>query len=377
MNSLVDEIHFLFSGRGMPYEKVALMVASVITVFFTVFLGYNYARDVNVVVIDLDHSRYSQEMVETINSSRHMKVSTVIYTPADPEKFFYEDKAVAVVCLPKDLERDMYTGQAVNIGLYCDNTNVALTADIQTAMNELAGTINAEAAAAKGQTGGLSVSTRLLFNPSGSTSNSETEGFLFFFSSMFFTFATIGMVPRLKLEHKWEELMERGSPFDLMLRILPYMGCLFTALLLGLAILRLWGDMVVSGNMILFLGLQIFYIWGVGMMSILFGWTAANPGVASSRMILFIPGGFILGGATAPLIFIPGWVQILSHFFPLTWEFHFVRDILMRGAGFSDLMQEIGAFFLYLAAIAIVFCLRFEGVRKKYRTREASEGHMG
>lgn len=271
MNSLVDEIHFLFSGRGMPYEKVALMVASVITVFFTVFLGYNYARDVNVVVVDLDHSRYSQEMVEAINSSRHMKVSSVIYTPSDPQKFFYEDKAYAVICLPKDLERDVYSGQSVNIGLYCDYTNVALTADIQTAMNELAGTINAEAAEAKGQSGGISVSTRLLFNPSGSTSNAETEGFLFFFSSMFFTFATIGMVPRLKLEHKWEDLMERGSPFDLMVRILPYMGCLFTALLLGMAILRVWGDMVISGNMLLFLGLQFFYIWGVGMMSILFG----------------------------------------------------------------------------------------------------------
>ncbi|WP_416177028.1 hypothetical protein [Dialister sp.] len=48
----------------------------------------------------------------------------------------------------------------------------------------------------------------------------------------------------------------------------------------------------------------------------------------------------------------------------------------MRGAGFSDIMQEIGAFFLYLAAIAIVFCLRFESVRKKYQAREASEAHL-
>lgn len=35
MSSLADEIHFLFSGRGMPYEKVSLLVAIVITVFFT------------------------------------------------------------------------------------------------------------------------------------------------------------------------------------------------------------------------------------------------------------------------------------------------------------------------------------------------------
>lgn len=52
MSSLADEIHFLFSGRGMPYEKVSLLVAIVITVFFTAAMGYNYTRDVNVVVVD-------------------------------------------------------------------------------------------------------------------------------------------------------------------------------------------------------------------------------------------------------------------------------------------------------------------------------------
>lgn len=363
MSSLADEIHFLFSGRGMPYEKVSLLVAIVITVFFTAAMGYNYTRDVNVVVVDLDHSRTSQEVVEMIHSSPHMKVGHVLYTPADPKDFFYEDKAYAVVCLPKDLERDLYSGTSVNIGLYCDYTNIALTADIQAAMNEIAAELNGMNSGST-ESGGLVVSTRYLFNPTGSTSNSETEGFLFFFSSMFFTFATIGMVPRLKLEHKWEALLEKGSPFDLMVRILPYMGCLMTALMVGMAILRVWGNMVISGSFLLFMALQIFYIWGVGMMSILFGWTAANPGVASSRMILFIPGGFILGGQTAPLVFIPYWAQVLSHFFPLTWEFHFVRGILMRGAGFGDIMQEIGAFFLYLLAITVVFCLRFEKARK-------------
>lgn len=317
MNSLKDEIHFLFSGRGMPYEKVSLIVAIVITVFFTAAMGYNYTRDVNVVVVDLDHSRTSQELVEMVNSSRHMKVGTVIYTPADPKTFFYEDKAYAVICLPKDLERDVYSGQSVNIGLYCDYTNIALTADIQVAMNEITAELNAMSAESAGSSGGLAVSTRYLFNPNSTTSNSETEGFLFFFSSMFFTFATIGMVPRLKLEHKWEDLMENGSPFDLMMRILPYMGCLITALMVGMAILRVWGNMVISGNFLLFMGLQIFYIWGVGMMSILFGWTAANPGVASSRMILFIPGGFILGGQTAPLVFIPYWARLCPISSPL------------------------------------------------------------
>ena len=41
MNSIRDEIAFLLSGRGMPYQKVAMMVAIVCAVVFTLILGNN------------------------------------------------------------------------------------------------------------------------------------------------------------------------------------------------------------------------------------------------------------------------------------------------------------------------------------------------
>ena len=55
LNSLRDEVNFLFSGMGMPYQKVALMVAIVCTVFFTITLGNNTVQEAPVAVIDLDN----------------------------------------------------------------------------------------------------------------------------------------------------------------------------------------------------------------------------------------------------------------------------------------------------------------------------------
>ena len=43
------------------------------------------------------------------------------------------------------------------------------------------------------------------------------------------------------------------------------------------------------------------------------GGMRANPGVAASRMILFIPMGFILGGATSPLMGQSLWVRYFAH----------------------------------------------------------------
>jgi ABC-2 type transport system permease protein len=365
MHSLKNEIKFFFSGMGMPYEKVSIMVALVVTLFFTVLFGNNFAKDAPVVVIDLDHTRYSREFTDKIDASPYMKVVGVTDMPEDPRQFFYEDKAYAVIVLPRDLEKDLYSGNSPTVGLCRDNTNVALNADIIEAMNEIVGIENATHISSLGSGASITLNTRKLFSPMGSTANTTTQGFLFFFSSMFFTFATIGMVPRLRLMHQWEETLRAGNPFQLLARLIPYMGCLLFALTLGLLVLRYWGDMIIAGNILLFLFYQIILIFDIGMLSLLFGWNAANPGVASSRMILFIPGGFILGGVTSPISHLSDWAIQFSHLFPLTWEYHFTRDILQRGAGFTDLTHITCYFLLYTAAILAFFCLRYAKEKRK------------
>ena len=358
INSLRSEIKYLFSGLGMPYEKVCLIVAIFVSVFFTLYLGNNITRDVAVAVIDLDHSRYSQELISKIDSSPYMRVSSVVYTTQEPKKFLAQDKNFAVIVLPKDLERNRYSGQSASIGLFCDNSNTALDANIRSAINELVATENANMTVTD-STGGMELSERLLFNPVGSASNGAVQGFLFMFSSMFFTLATIGMVPRLREMGEWKKILKSGNPLMLGIRLLPYMGCLLVALFVGMAVLRIFGDMVFSGNIWEFIVTQVLYLPTLGMLALLFGWGAANPGVAGSRMLFLIPGGFIFGGATFPVSLYPSWVVLSTHFFPLTWEFNFVRDVIIRGSHLWEIPDIIGGFFIYMAIIMAVFCYRF------------------
>ena len=374
VNSFKDEVKFLFSGKGMPYEKVCLTVAVIVTVLLSVLMGQNFAKDAPVVVIDLDNSRLSREITTQIDSSEYMHVTAVVNVPSNPNEFFYRDETVAVIYFPQDFEKNFYTDSETPLGIFYDNTNTAQTADVQEAMNELVAINNAMKNSSS--TGGLTLNTRKLFNPAGSTSNAQTQGFLFFFGSMFFVFATIGMVPRLRLTKQIDKTLLDGTPWDLIGRILPYSACMVISFFFGMAILRVWGDLVFSGRLIDFLLIQIVFAVMLGMMSVLIGWTAANPGIASSRMILFIPGGFILGGVTSPLSHLAPWVVAISHIFPLTWEFHFTRDIIQRGATLSQISSEIGAFFIYVAIVAILLSLKFNAAQKdliKSKQAEALE----
>ncbi|MBR2216508.1 MAG: ABC transporter permease [Selenomonadaceae bacterium] len=347
----------------MPYEKVCIMVAMVVTLLLTVLLGQNFAKDAKVAVIDLDNTKYSQELITKLNASEYIQITAVLNTAVNPESLCYRDQAVAVVYLPRGLEKNIYAGDEAPLGVFYDNTNTAWTAEVKEALNEIVAIDNAKRMG--GSASGLTLNARNIFNPAGSTSNSTTQGFLFFFGSMFFTFATIGMVPRLRLSHELDRILLEGSPWDLIFRIVPYGICLLTSFVVGMAVLRIWGDMVFSGHLITFLFVQVFFVMTVGMLSLLFGWTAANPGIASSRMILFIPGGFILGGVTSPLSHLADWVVTLSHVFPLTWEYHFVRDIITRGAGLLDITKELGAFFVYIGVVAILFSAKFYSSKRK------------
>ncbi len=355
--SFLSEIKFLFSGKGMPYEKVCIMVAMVISVVLSVLLSGNFSKDAPVAVIDLDNSKYSRDLITKIDASEYMRVTEVINVPMNPEELFYRDKADAVIYLPQGLEKNRYTGSDAPIGIFYDNTNSAQTADIKSALPTLIAIENAQFAGTSSS--GLTLNTRVLFNPAGSTSNAQTQGFLFFFGAMFFTFATIGMIPRLKLAKQYEKIILEGTPWDLIARILPYALCMTVSFFLGLAVLRIWGDLVFSGRILEFLLIEIFMSLTIGMLSIFMGWTAANPGIASSRMILFIPGGFIFGGVTSPLSHLSEWVVDLAHIFPLTWQFHFTRDIIQRGASLSSISSEVGAFMIYIGIVAILFSHRF------------------
>ena len=129
----------------MPYEKVSIMIAMIITLFVSVLLNGNFAKDAKVVIIDLDNSAYTRELASRMDASEYMKVTAVLNVPADPKSLFYQDQAVAVVYFPQGLEKDRYTGMASNIGVFYDNTNSAQSSNIKAALNEIIGLDNAAA----------------------------------------------------------------------------------------------------------------------------------------------------------------------------------------------------------------------------------------
>lgn len=376
MRFLKDELAYFFSGKGMPYAKVSVVVALVITLVFTAVFSNSYIKDGKIVVIDLDNSNYSHEFIDTMNASPYIKVQEIINTPVDPKTLMYRDQCLAVIVLPAGFEKNRYTASANNIGIIYDNINEAQSGNLKGAINTIIAVENQKIGLPQIQSLGMSseqaeaiisnisLKERLLFNPTSSHSNGEVLGFLFFFSSMFFAFATLGIVARLKLERKWHIQLLEGNVFELMMRLIPYILCFTSAIVIGMGVLRVVGDLTFNGGYFALLLSLLLLGSSLGFMSLLFGWGATDPGSAASKMILFVPGGFILGGFSNPMDIVPAWVQIVYNIFPLVWEYRLVRDIVLRGASFMDIAQSFGGFMIFTGILAMFVSMRFYYERK-------------
>lgn len=136
MNSLKHEIAFLFSGMGMPYE-VAMLVAVVCAVLFTVLLGNNFIEEAPVAVIDLDNSKYSHRLIRNgcVALYRHQHglsqccqpQGLILPRPFCCRRLFSQGPG----------KEPLYSDAAGQIGVFYDNTSIAQNADIMEALNTI------------------------------------------------------------------------------------------------------------------------------------------------------------------------------------------------------------------------------------------------
>ena len=370
--SFFDEWGAMFSGRFVPYHKLAVLVATIVSFVFSIFFSHDIVFEAPVSVVDLDASRYSTAFIEKLNASPYVSVREVRHSPANPRELTRGDAVQGVVYLPKGLEESVHRGdKTVNVGFFADDSNTAQNGELYNVINEVIATVGAEAAVTRA--GGVSMLGkneaetaaamsplravfRYLTNPTG---QAAVVNFLFFFSMMYQGMTCLMLVGRLRVSKVWDTEVLSGSAAALMVRVVPYSLILTAAVGAALAVLVNFGQLRFLGNPFLFFAL--FFLTGVanGLVAMLLSWRCTNPGGGASFMIWLVPPGFILGGATMAIGFAHPWVTALSHGIPLVHTFAFWRDIGLRGIDFAGMSGAIGTFLFYLLFLAGLVSLRF------------------
>ena len=378
ISSCAEEIAAMRSGRFMPYHKISLAIAVIVTALFSVIFSHGSVFEGRISVIDLDGTSTSVNLITNVNASSYISVREVRRHPANVTKLTAHDRVLGVLLIPQDFAKSLQTGSPVHLRYYADYSNEAQNAEILENLNVIAAQYGAqvimqESSAAHGISAQqasvlmqpLSVEVRRLFNPTFSSTNSTVSAFLIFFSSLYLGITVLMIPGRLHVTGQWNRVILEGSPIGLMARIIPYAFFFTTAIMMLFAVLTCCGQMRFAGSAILFAIALFMCALAVGFIGLLYAWNTQDPGQGASFMILLIPPGFIVGGATMAVGVIPETAFLLSHFFPLVWVYHFQRDLVLRGIDLFGMLDLFGALFIYLALLGLIICVRFTRAKQK------------
>ncbi|OTP84215.1 multidrug ABC transporter permease [Gilliamella apicola] len=376
IKSIQEELDAMLSGHFIPYYKVAIGLAAIVALIFSIVLSHGSVFEGKIAVIDLDGSNYSTELISKINTSSYIEVSEVIRSPVNPITLVSHDRNLGVLYIPKGLEKSLKKGdQTVRLGYFSDDTNEAQNAKVLQNLNEYIPELGAELSVGKVSSLGfgregteatlspMQLKSRNLFNPASSSTISTIIYFVYFFSSLTYGLTSLMIIGRLKITGMWNTVLERGF-VALLARTIPYALFYTTGLTLITAVLVLFGQLRFDGNYFVFVPSIFMTGLAFGWLGFLLSWKTNNPGEGASKMIFLVPPGFIMGGSTMAVGIMPIWAYYVSHAFPLVWLFRFFRDIAMRGRSPIDMMSTYGMFIIYLTVIAFVVMIVFNQVKK-------------
>lgn len=128
-----------------------------------------------------------------------------------------------------------------------------------------------------------------------------------------------------------------------------------------------FGLNLVSGNvglLMLVLLLSVGAIYGIGFAfaSLVLRFREANA------MVMLVRGIFmVFCGVTYPLEVLPGWMQGVAAWLPLTYAIRALRSITLNGAGFSAIAPDLFKLTLFAVALPILGILAFYRMERRAR----------
>jgi ABC-2 type transport system permease protein len=190
----------------------------------------------------------------------------------------------------------------------------------------------------------------ILFNPEGRTANFIIPGLVAVILQMIAVMLSAGSIVREREQGTMEQLLVTPvNPLGLMLgKVAPYMGLGLVETGLVLALMRFVFQVPIRGNLVLLFGVMVIYL-AAWLAAGLFISTRAKTQQEAQQQaqLLFLPSIF-LSGYLFPLNGMPLILQAVGQVLPTTHMVAIMRGIVLRDAGFFELLPHIGA----LAAFA-------------------------
>jgi pyoluteorin transport system permease protein len=327
-----------------PRSRVILVVPPILQ---SLIFGYAATYDLNVVpyaVLDQDHSAASHELLANLEGSGVFQRVANLQQAQDITTTIDDRRALLVVQIPPDFQRNLALGRPANLQVIADGRNSNTAGTAMGYVNAVVEGFNARWRAAHGlPQPPLQVSVRAWYNP-----NLETRwhmipsliGTLTLLQTMVLTAMSVA---REREDGTLDQLLVTPfQPAEIMAgKALPSVLIGYVQATLILLVAQLWFRIPFSGSFVtLYVGLGAFLLAAVGIGLLISAAVATMQQAMLFSFMVLMPFALLSGLAT-PISSMPDWLQTITLVNPLRYSIDLAQRVYLEAVDLRTLLPDL------------------------------------
>lgn len=355
-----------------PYTLSIALVLPLVMLFLFAYGVNTDVRNIQLAVMDFDHTATSRDYVQAIFSSGYFDPAGMVQNYEQAGDLLDRDTADAVLVILPGFARTLsnggqaqtqtlldgsYTPSAQVAESYIEAINAAYNGKIVSQFMERRSgqSLNPEIP--------LRVQSRVLYNPGLESVNVIVPGL--------FGVILMALPPLLSALAIVRE-KERGSiqqvfvspirPLELVIgKLIPYAVIAFLEMVIVFAGGTVWFGVPFRGSILLFLIASVLYVLctvGIGLLISTFTKSQVTAGLLA--IVLTIMPSMLFSGFIFPVHTMPTPMQAYANIFPARYFIDISRAVALKGEGFSSIAPAMAFMAVYATVLILFSALRFK-----------------
>ncbi|NQX56197.1 ABC transporter permease [Pedobacter panaciterrae] len=339
--------------RQIFRNKAILLLIIIMPVMQLIILplAANYeVKNINLAVVDHDHSSYSQKLISKITASGYFKLTGYNASFKEGMKLIEADKADLILEIPHGFERNLVRENHQQLFIVVNAINGVKAnlggAYLGSIIRDFNNDIRLQLLPVSKFSGAavIEISSSNLFNPLMKYKFFMVPGILAILVTMIGGFLSalnivkekeFGTIEQINVSpiRKHHFILGKLIPFWVLGNVVFTLGLLVSWLIYGIEPL---GNLLV---LYLFASVFLLAILGFGLLISTFCDTQQQ---AMFIMFFFMMIFILMGGLFTSIDSMPDWAKIVSRFNPVSYLIEVMRMVILKGSGLRDILPQLG-----------------------------------
>jgi ABC-2 type transport system permease protein len=353
---LEKEFKQIFRNKAI----LAIVIVMPIMQLLVLPLAADYeVKNINLAVVDNDHSTYSQKLISKITASGYFKLTGYNASYKQALKLIEEDKADLVLQIPAAFERNLIRENeqkvfvAVNaINGVKANLGGAYLASITRDFNTETGLLLIPGKKLDSQPA-IELTSANWFNPYLDYHFFMVPGILAILVTMIGSFLSALNIVKEKEAGTIEQI--NVTPIKkhhfILGKLIPFWILGNVVFTIGLLVSWLVYGIVPLGSLALLYGFVSIYLLAVLGLGLLVSTFCDTQQQAMFIMFFFMMIFILMGGLFTSIDSMPAWAQVTTRFNPVSYLISVMRMIILKGSGLKDVLPHLGIVALFAVVL--------------------------